>query len=406
MAAFPLTQFPPPVRQLPQPARQAGVGVAAADPAAAPPVGQDTETLLQQFLVSIIALAGAQAGAVRVSTDDGRHLRLVAQLGLPAQLLRTEALVERDCGICGVAAQRDTLVWVGDVGSCARNSSQAYFGLQCQRVLAISLTHGNQVLGVYTLFFDTQVELEPATETVLRLIGQLLGLSLHNARIERERTRMRVLKERQEMVNEVHDAIAQTLAYAKMRLPLLNKAMLAHDDAMSVKYFNDVKRAVGEVHHNLREVMTYFRTRMDPLGLLHALKGIADGFLERTGITLEIRNTVQRLGLDDEQEVQVFHIAQEALANIAKHSMARHAVVAINRTAQTLEFLIEDDGRGLIAAQEGTVESPATSHLGLGIMQARAQRLGARLDVSKMPGGGTRVRLELPTATPSEVTLP
>ena len=114
---------------------------------------------------------------------------------------------------------------------------------------------------------------------MLRLIGQLLGLALHNARIERERTRMTVLRERQEMVNEVHDAIAQTLAYAKMRLPLLNKAMLAHDDRSSVKYFDDVKLAVGEVHHNLREVMTYFRTRMDPLGLLHALQGIADGYL-------------------------------------------------------------------------------------------------------------------------------
>ena len=41
----------------------------------------------------------------------------------------------------------------------------------------------------------------------------------------------------------------------------------------------------------------------------------------------------------------MFHIVQEALANIAKHSMARHAVVAIDRTPQALEFLIEDDGR-------------------------------------------------------------
>ena len=80
------------------------------------------------------------------------------------------------------------------------------------------------------------------------------------------------------MVNEVHDALAQTLAYVKMRLPLLNDAMLAHDDTLSIKYFSDVKKAVGEVHDNLREVMTYFRTRMDPLGLLHALQGIGEQF--------------------------------------------------------------------------------------------------------------------------------
>jgi nitrate/nitrite-specific signal transduction histidine kinase len=60
--------------------------------------------------------------------------------------------------------------------------------------------------------------------------------------------------------------------------------MLAHDDPSAVKYFNDVKSAVGEVHHNLREVMTYFRARMDPLGLMHAIEGISKVFLTAQGL--------------------------------------------------------------------------------------------------------------------------
>ena len=241
--------------------------------------------------------------------------------------------------MCGIAASSDVLGWVDDVRSCARHGSEPYFGTRCQRVLAISLPHGDEVLGIYNLFFEAGAQLSPQTETILRLIGQLLGLALHNARIERERLRLTVMKERQDMVNEVHDAIAQTLAYVKMRLPLLNDAMLAHDETRSLKYFSDVKKAVGEVHDNLREVMTYFRTRMDPLGLLHALQGIADGFLDRTGIALEINNSVQNLNMSDEQEVQVFYIVQEALANIAKHSMATHALVAIEVTAVSYTHL-------------------------------------------------------------------
>lgn len=104
-----------------------------------------------------------------------------------------------------------------------------------------------EVLGIYNLFFEANADIPVQTQAILRLIGQLLGLALHNARIERERLRMTVMRERQEMVNEVHDAIAQTLAYVKMRLPLLNDAMLAHDDPRSLKYFSDVKKAVGEV---------------------------------------------------------------------------------------------------------------------------------------------------------------
>jgi two-component system nitrate/nitrite sensor histidine kinase NarX len=362
------------------------------------------ELLLQRFLVSIAALAGAQAGAVRVLTDDGQHMRLVAQQGLPAHVQEAEQLVDRGCGMCGTAVGGDVLGWVDDLRSCDRKGGGHYFGGQCQGVLAISLVHGDQVLGIYNLFFDARVQIPQATQTILRLIGQLLGLSLHNARIERERLRVTVMKERQEMVNEVHDSIAQTLAYARMRLPLLNDAMLAHDDTRAIKYFSDVKQAVGEVHDNLREVMTYFRTRMDPLGLLHALQGIANGFYGRNGISLEIRNTVRYLNLSDAQEVQVFYIVQESLANIAKHSMARHAAVTINKTPEGLEFVIEDDGLGMAAPGVSTIvtsakELSASTHFGLEIMQSRALRLGGRLEVGDNAGGGTRVRLLLPTAT-------
>lgn len=359
--------------------------------------GEPMEALLERFLVSIVALAGAQAGAVRVLSDDGQHLRLVAHQGLPDAVLQSERVVERNCGICGLATGADTLAWVEDVRSCAKHESVGYFGLQCQRVLAISLTHGSEILGVYNLFFERHAELAPSNESILRLIGQLLGQALHNARIERERLRVTVLRERQEMVNEVHDSLAQTLAYVKMRLPLLSEAMLAHDDAQSLKYLGDVKKAVGEVHHNLREVMAYFRTRMDPLGLLHALKTVEDNYFDRTGIALKVRNLAQNLHLSDEQEVQVFHIIQEALANVSKHSRARQAELTLQRTAAGLEVLIEDDGLGMV-----TPDADAT-HYGLDIMQGRAQRLGGRIEVGPHPKGGTRVRLVLPTAVGAAV---
>lgn len=362
---------------------------------------EDMEVLLSRFLDAIVALAGAQAGAVRVLTDDGKFLRLVAQQGLPNDLIETERLVDRHCGVCGMAANADVLAWVEDVSSCTKHGGSKYFGLKCKSVLAISLNYNHQILGIYNLFFEDNRQIDPPTETLLRLIGQLLGLSLHNARIERERLRVTVMKERQDMVNEVHDALAQTLAYARMRLPLLSDAIVAHDEAKALKYFSDLKTAVTEVHDNLREVMTYFRTRMDPLGLLHALGTIADSFFAKNAIALEIRNAAPNLNLTDEQEVQVFYIIQEALANIAKHSMARHAVVQISQTPQHLEFLIEDDGLGMDEPSVATIVTSArpmvpSTHFGLDIMQSRAHRLKGRLEVGSNDGIGTRVRLRIP----------
>ena len=366
-----------------------------------PDSGPMLESLLERFLVSIIALSGAQAGTVQVLTDNGKCMRLVAQHGLPTQLLATERMLEPDCGVCNIAAGSDVLGWVDEVRSCVRHGTEAYLGLQSKIVLAISLKHDNQTLGIYNLFFQARVDLSPQTQTILRLVAQLLGLTLHNDRVEREHLQTTVMKERQEMVDEVHDAIAQTLAYVKMRLPLLSDAMLSHDDARSLKYLSEVKIAVGEVHDNLREVMTYFRTRMDPMGLLHALQSMVDSFFDRTGIALELKNSTERLNLNEKQEIQVFHIVQEALANIAKYSMAERAVVTIRKSAEGLEFLVEDDGLGIAAPAGSTAQNTVkvlkpSTHFGMEIMQSRSQRLGGSLDVNRIDGGGTRVRLLLP----------
>ncbi|MBE0472595.1 ATP-binding protein [Rhodoferax sp.] len=365
---------------------------------------EDLEILLERFLSAIIALAGAQAGAMRVLTDDDKFLRLVAHQGLPPDVVQNERLVDRQCGVCGRASSADVLIWVDDLTACDKQGLKLYFGSRCKSMLAISLLHNQQILGIYNLFFESSCRIDASVQTLLRLLGQLLGLTLHNARIERERLRLTVMKERQDMVNEVHDALAQTLAYARMRLPLLNDAIVAHDETQALKYFSNLKTAVTEVHDNLREVMTYFRTRMDPLGLMHALTTIADSFYLRNAITLEIRNTVPNLNLNDHQEVQVFYIIQEALANIAKHSMARHAQVRISQTSEYLEFLIEDDGLGMDEPNVSTIITSArplvpSTHFGMDIMQSRAKRLGGRLEVGNMDGIGTRVRLSIPIET-------
>jgi len=363
--------------------------------------GGDLQPLLEGFLVFIVPMVGAQAGAVRLLTDDGLSMRLVAEKGLPSHVRDTERLVQRHCGMCGSATHADMIGWVEDVKACGRSDDHSYFGLQCKSILAISLIHEQQVLGIYNLFFFNETSLDPQMETLLRYVGQLLGLALHNARNERVRMRLTVMKERQDLVNEVHDALAQTLAYVRMRLPLLHDAILEHNDPGSLKYLSDVKSAVGEAHDNLREVMTYFRTRMDPLGLLHALRGVADSFFSRNAIVLEINNAVQDLFLTDEQEVQVFHIVQEALANIAKHSMARHALISIRQIPEHLEFVIEDDGLGMDEPCVSTIVTTAkgmipSTHFGLDIMQSRAKRLGGSLEVGRNAGAGTRVRLLLP----------
>ncbi|MDP1532642.1 MAG: ATP-binding protein, partial [Rubrivivax sp.] len=111
-----------------------------------------------------------------------------------------------------------------------------------------------------------------------------------------------------------------------------------------------------------------------------------------SGTELEFVNELPELKLEPEQEVQVFHIVQEALSNIARHAAARHARLHIARARRgEVQILIEDDGTGLPAATPGH-----GSHYGLEIMVERARHIGGSLAVGARSGGGTRVALAFP----------
>jgi two-component system nitrate/nitrite sensor histidine kinase NarX len=249
---------------------------------------------------------------------------------------------------------------------------------------------GGRVLGIYNLFFEHGTEPEPAVLSLLRSVGELLGLALDNARLEAQSVRATVMQERQMMAAEIHDSIAQTLAFVKMRLPLLEDAVVAGDGALALKYLADVRQAVGETHGSLREIVTHFRKRIDPRGLTPALESLVRRFRERNTIVLDYASTGPPLNLSDEVQTEVFHIVQEALANIERHSQARRAWLSIDGGPVGFELRVDDDGIGPRPADEQCDEG---SHFGIGIMNERARRVRGEFTIGARPGGGTRVRL-------------
>lgn len=352
--------------------------------------GRDLRGLLDRLLEPVVALAGAHSGAVRLLSESGERLQLVSDIGLPNAVHRCEATVDRGCGICGDAAGARRIVWSSDLRACAERGGNDFFGGTCSRMVAVPLQRRGRVLGVYNLFFADEAEPSPQVMALLRSVGELLGLALDNARLEAQSVRASVMQERQAMAAEIHDSIAQTLTFVKMRLPLLQDAVAEGDEARSLAYLADVRQAVGDAHGSLREIVTHFRTRIDPRGLTHALEALVTRFRERNTIVLSYTNTGAPLSLSDEVQTEVFHIVQEALANIERHSQARHAWLSIEGGPLGFELRVDDDGIGPRPADEQCDEG---SHFGIGIMSERAQRLRGEFSVGARPGGGTRVRL-------------
>jgi two-component system nitrate/nitrite sensor histidine kinase NarX len=263
--------------------------------------------------------------------------------------------------------------------------------------VVVPLTHLGQVLGAYTLFFAEKRDTPEELGLLFRSISEHLGMALENARLLRENMRMTLVRERQLMANEVHDSLAQTMAYMKIRLTLMQEALDASEQAQASKHAGEVQQALDGAYADLRELLSQFRTRMDPLGLVHALEELKTKFHDRTGIELAFDNRTTNLGLSVEEEGQVFHIMQEALANVARHSGAKHARLTMELAGGEYRFTVEDDGLGFYAFSQrtGGGEQPShlRHHLGVNIMRERAQRLDGAIEISNLPEGGARVSL-------------
>lgn len=354
----------------------------------------DLPGLLKRFLEPLLRMSGADAGAVRAVSDDGDGLQLVSSVGLPEPAMRAEGLVHHRCGACGKAASGEAPVWANQISGCALLNGVNDAGGAFRRMLAVPLQHRGRVLGTYSLFFS-RVE-GPAAEVlaVLKSVGELLGLALNNARLEREHLRATVMHERQMMAAEVHDSIAQTLAFVRMRLPLLEEAVRSHDDARMTRYLGDLRGAVGEAHTSLRSIINQFRAAPDPKGLTHALQDRVGQLRERHGIEAELVNHVPGLSLSTAQESQVLQIVSEALANIARHARATHVWLSVSLHDGRVELRVEDNGCGLPATADAA--ETGTGHHGIAIMRERARRIGGELDIGPRQGVGTMLRLYLP----------
>lgn len=350
--------------------------------------GPELKALLDGFLETIIKSAGASGGAIRMLSSDGLELHIAGAVGLPPEIREGEGHVRLGCGVCGQAA-RDGSLKTAKASTCARLSGIDSFGSGYKGVVAVPLEFRGKRIGVFNLFFDEERELAEDTAHTLRCFAEMIGISLENARLARENRRMQLMAERQAIANEIHDSLAQTLAFGGMRMSVLQEAMRREDETLAQQCLNDVNEALDTGKKSVRELITHFRCQMDPLGLRHALQVLAGEFVARTGIELEYVNTQTEFVMPMEHELQVFNIVREVLANIAAHSGASRASLHISREDGRYVFEIEDNGEGM----PGSV--PPEGHYGLTIMRERARRIGAKIEVDSAKGEGTRVRLIL-----------
>jgi len=352
----------------------------------------DLKPVVEKLLETLINTVKAASGVVRILSTHGQTHQLFSSVGLPAKLLKLGSDLDLNCETsCKTSIGRG--IYVADLGACLKRKDCRNLGCQIESLIAAPIeSHppSKKPIGLITLFFENDQEpLEQISGTILSF-ADLLGTLVEHNQTNREAMRTELIAERQSIANEIHDSLAQSLVYTRMRTSLLIESIRTMNARMVSKYAHDIDEALESSQKTVRELITEFRCAMDPAGLLHALQTLTEEFRHRNDIVLEYVNRVANLELPLEYEIQVSHIVQEALANIATHSGATHARLVVDQTNGFYAFSIEDNGSGVCTF------TPIEGHYGMKIMRERAQRIGGEIKVESAGGHGTRIQLYFP----------
>ncbi|WIM06616.1 MAG: type IV pili methyl-accepting chemotaxis transducer N-terminal domain-containing protein [Candidatus Nitricoxidivorans perseverans] len=351
------------------------------------------ETLAHGVLEKLRALLSADSGAIRLIDGKASTLEIVASTGLSPEFLDAEAHLPIGTCLCGCTAQGG-----GPITQCL--SGGEGLPANCERIgasmmVAVPIKSKNQVFGVFNLFFGQPRHLSGDEVQLLETVGQHLGVAIENQRLAVREKEMAVSEERNLLAQELHDSIAQSLAFLNIQAQMLDASL--RDGAMTAarEELDRMREGVQESYDNVRELLVHFRIRVEDADLDEAIASALEKFEGQTGIATSLERIGDMPPPDAVSVIQILHIVQEALSNVRKHAQATAVSVAM-RGGDEFTITVRDNGRGFDPA---TVAEEGGSHVGVGIMRERARRIGARFELESSAGQGACVTLVLPIST-------
>lgn len=194
-------------------------------------------------------------------------------------------------------------------------------------------------------------------------------------------------QERKALSRELHDEIGQTLTALRLELSRLD--LLRENPRDFAVQLAGIRALIDGAMRSARTIAMGLRPPMlDDCGLEEALRYQAREFTSRTGIPAAVEVSGDCDPIPDPVRTALYRIAQEALTNCARHSLARHVWIALDHDSRHIRLRVRDDGVGL----------PSTRKPGLGLisMTERAREVGGAITFSSEPGEGFHLNVELP----------
>ncbi|MDO9460795.1 MAG: histidine kinase, partial [Alphaproteobacteria bacterium] len=348
------------------------------------------DELAQGFASRVRSIARADGVALRWADEAQARFLMLACEGLPDWMSEGEHCIQAGDCHCGVPSAKPGLRTVPIL------PLQRIEPLGCQAagfntLVSLPVRHKDRQMGEVDLFFHAQVTLSAAERSLLEALVVQLATAMENLRLDGLEKEAAIAEERGFLARELHDSIAQSLAFLKIQVQLMDDALKSADPQQQQQVLGEIDAGVRECHGDVRELLMHFRTRANAEDIAPALQTTLRKFEHQTGLAVTLAMQGHGVPLAPDLQIQVLHIVQEALSNVRKHSRAARVWLDVQQQP-AWRFEVRDDGIGF----DCDGPTPDETHVGLRIMRERAQRIGAALDVMSTPGRGSSVVLTLP----------
>jgi len=260
--------------------------------------------------------------------------------------------------------------------------------------ISLSLTH--LFLGQFTARFTWILQGYNLTMLIVYTLFSFVVATVPyriNLNIRRRIEREAIIEERRRIAREIHDGVAQSLSYLNLKTKSVSDLLTSKDNVQALTELNEIREVVKDTYEDIRESIDQLSTEIKSVSILAALGNYVREFSSNNGIPVQFEISKPFARLSPVAELQLLRIAQEALTNVRRHAMASNVDVKLRNTADAVEMIVKDDGKGFNL--EELEEYPPGYH-GLAIIKERAEGLGGNVIIATAPGEGTEIKVQLP----------
>ena len=348
--------------------------------------------LLERIVKVAAEQANARYAALGVLDEDGKLAKFIT-VGMTDDELKLMDHPPVGQGLIGELMDTEVPLRVPVIQDHPRSSGFPAHHPHMVSFLGVPIRALNHQLGQIYL---TEKIGDPAftaeDERIIQMLAAYAAAAIQNARLHENTHRLAVLEERERIGMDLHDGIIQSIYGVGLSL---ESALHSFDeDPQDAKA--RVQHSIESLNQAIRDLRAYIldlRPRqMGSEGLISGLNRLINEFRAHTLVNVQLSGSEPELQeLAQPRSMALFHICQEALANIAKHARATQVDISLWCTEERVLMEIHDNGKGFEIEKVN-----ATIGHGLANMQTRARSVGGDVDISSVVGEGTTVLAWVP----------